>query len=71
MSTVLWMFLIRNVISFSERFTKTVILSAKEMTRFFIMTVVIITLKLNRKTVIENTEKAKSTDQIQMIREGL
>lgn len=35
----------------------------KEMTRSFIMTARIITLKLNRKMEIKNTAKAKNTDQ--------
>ena len=60
-----WMYLVRNVILFSLKFTKTPTSLEKEMIRSFIMTARIITLKLNRKMEIKNTGKVKNTDQTQ------
>ena len=65
-STGHWMYLVRNVILFSLKFTKTPTSLEKEMIRSFIMTARIITLKLNRKMEIKNTGKpSKNTDQTQ------
>ena len=55
--------MVQNAILSRPKFIKTPIFLEKEMTRSFIMTARIITLKLSRKMEIKNTAKAKNTDQ--------
>ena len=64
-STAHWMSLETNVTSYSQKFIKTAIFQEPEMTKSFIMTVRITTLRLNKRMAAKNMAKVKNTDPIQ------
>ena len=55
-----WMYLVQNAILSRPKFIKTPIFLEKEMTRSFIMTARIITLKLSRKMEIKIRQKQRT-----------
>ena len=55
-----------NVISFSQRCTKTVTSSPKGVIKFFTMTVQISILRSNRNPETENTVKARNTEEVNL-----